>query len=220
MVEAETGGPLEGAVAVYIYTQMPVYDGGEASRMVTPFLDPWVRVSKWLGVIQIGMHEEISDSNGRITIPSFGPVRRRRNFAFQNSVPEMFIFKRGYSVKRMFNREFEEYDKRELGEHSIVPKWAGKEIKLSRADYSRDRYRDVFEALFWIYNDLDLLFNKRKGYFLKTLPYATDQFYTVVSEINISPNIEDMKTFEDRQFWLNRKNWLEKLEYIRLTFDS
>ena len=88
----------------------------------------------------------------------FGPVRRRRNHAFQQTVPEMYLFKSSYEVKKAFSFR----DESEYWHYILRPHWGTEPIKLkllidkqkensSQTKRAGKYYKQLFRAMSSIY---------------------------------------------------------------------
>jgi len=132
VVDADTGESIEGVAAVEIYEMSPIYDSSEAFKFILPFLDPWagmVNPAKLGSQLRIGLREGVSDSEGNIKIPSFGPVRRRRNFSCTDLDIDLILVHKAYEIEFINNNAFPPFHEQNT---KFLPNWNSKSLEVRK----------------------------------------------------------------------------------------
>lgn len=131
VVDAETKQPLEGVIVVAHW----VLEGG-------------IHVDR---VGELFIMETVTDKNGRLYFPGWGPIRHWKRSRLTNMDPELLIFKSGYEYQRLANPST-----KEAIEGKPYPvrrsQWNGKAIEMKKFKGTIQAYKGHFESL---NNDLE-----------------------------------------------------------------
>ena|GEM_PF-1712605 len=135
VVDANTGEPIEDVAAVEIYDMMPIYDTSEGFQFILPFLDPWtisMNPANLKSPLRVGISEGMSDNSGNVLIPSLGPIKRPRNFAFDYRSLVLVLYHRDYELTYI---TYTSYPNKNIRSENYIPNWNMEDISINHNNF-------------------------------------------------------------------------------------